>query len=369
MDGVRMAAANDLTGIKDLWNVCFHDSKNFTDWFFRYRYAPAYTACIEENGRIISAMQSWPLFLSIRGWIVPAAMVAGVSTHPDYEGRGYMSKMFRFYMQRMREKGILVTPHTPAHLPTFFSKGHYPVSDTAYLVIDQVKTELAPSIPAAPLGGLLDSLYTAYDTFCGYYSGIVMRSLSDFYFKCADYSADGGMAVIVKNANNVEGYTVFYDTDEGIFAEEFVAREKSVQEKLLNELLCRANNRKLRVKLPPDHQLHQFDNVIQIRPQGVMGVADLSALLRTVCGNPRFVASVSDPVIAEHNGMMDFMGAASKQEPHIRLDAGHLTQLLVGYKSLAELEAEGSAEVLNRSMAQEIDRFLPKCSCFIIDEY
>ena len=368
MNRARIATTNDNAGIKALWRVCFHDSEQFTDWFFENRYAPTYTACIEEDGRIVSAMQSWPLHMQIRNRIVPAAIIAGVSTHPDFEGRGYMSTMFRFYMDQMRRKGIVVTPHTPANLPTFFSKGHYPVSDTAYLEMEKVKTDKLSRISSQPLSGPLDDLYACYDKISGRYSGIINRSLSDYKFKCNDYAADGARLLVIRNGLDVIGYVIYYDTDEGIFAEEFIADKKSVQEQLADDLMARANNRKLRIKLPPDHQL-QLDPFIQKRPQGVLGVADLSAFLQIVCKNQRFIAAVHDPVIPDHNHTFDFAGNIVNQQPHIEISAGHLVQLLVGYKSLFELEAENNVQIFNRQMAHEIDLFLPKCTCFILDEY
>ena len=77
---IRKEKFSDKDQVKKLWNICFGDTAEFTDWFFAERFLPEYGIVAEENGIITAAMQGWPYTLNIRGQDIPAVMLAGVST-------------------------------------------------------------------------------------------------------------------------------------------------------------------------------------------------------------------------------------------------------------------------------------------------
>jgi len=99
-------------------------------------------------------------------------------------------------MEMLRQKDILVAPHTPAVLESYFSFGHFPVADASYLECKSV-----PAYPVSKNIHLLsakadfDRIYPIYLTFAKKYSGMILRSKADFLRKCDDYAADGGKCV------------------------------------------------------------------------------------------------------------------------------------------------------------------------------
>ena len=50
---IRFAEPKDTERIRTLWEVCFGDSKTWTDWFFSSRYQPKNTLCMERDGKIV----------------------------------------------------------------------------------------------------------------------------------------------------------------------------------------------------------------------------------------------------------------------------------------------------------------------------
>lgn len=367
---VRSAVLSDKEAYRDLWRICFGDSEQFMDWFFSERFFPEFSSCLLEDGVIMSALQSYPLHVRIRNRILPASMLAGVSTHPERNGRGYMKQIFLHYMQRVRSFGIPIAIHTPAHIPTFFSRGHYPATNTLHLTLEHAHADALPDgIMRQSLYHELGALQVCYQKATAHYSGCVSRTIADFAYKMRDYASDGARCLVRRNGADVLGYCVYYVLDERVHAEECFAADKETLRLLLDALCYEAAGRKLHVKLPPDSPAQFAGATLEVRPQGVMGIADVSAALKCIVADPSFVFEVTDTTVTENAGIWDGTGKKIGRAPQIRLEAGRLGQFLCGYRSLWELAQNKEAEILDPQAAEALDRAFPKEICFITDEY
>ena len=374
MRQIQIASPSDKEGMKALWQICFGDSKAFTDWFFTHRFAPFYSVCVKEAGRIIGAMQSFPLHISIRGVTLPAAIVAGVSIHPDFRGQGLMHDMFSFYMNEMRSRGVLVVPHTPSKLNTFFSIGHFPVTDCAYATLSEEIPPFgrpSPYVDDFDLANCGDALFPCYQAFWGRYSCMIDRSLGDFYLKMADYRADGAKCLAFRHGEDVLGYLIYYAPKNSLFVEECTPLAPAIQSDLLKALHHKWPGRKINAKLSPYIPLSLPDYSVEVRPKSVMGAVRIDALLQAVVGSggDNLHVELNDPVVAQNNGCFTLSGKPSSQKADITMACGRLVQLICGYYSIFDLVEKGWALVSHADLCEQIDRLLPKMNCFIFDEY
>ncbi len=368
MKQIRTARPEDQAQFRALWNISFSDTDRFRDWFFAHRFVPAYSYVIEEDGRVVSAVQSIPVHLLVRGRIVPSSIMVGACTHPEYKRRGYMKELYTFYMRQVRKKGILLAAHTPAVLGTYFYVGHYPVSDTAFLE-GTAEGVLPTQACEVDLKKDVSDLYVCYAGISRSYSGMVSRSYADMVLKMQDYAADGGQAVAYWVDGQVAGYAVYYDTPEEVYAEEVLAQTDNVRQEVVHALWNRAAGKKVKVKLPPDVSCHLPGAKRTVGPRNVAGVADVAALLRILDVPTAYTIGVKDAVVEENDGIFAFDGSRSSQTPVFWAEQGHVLQFLMGYRSLAQLAEEGHAQILDAQGVQELDRLLPTVPCFIIDEY
>lgn len=364
---IRTAAAGDKADFSLLWKLCFHDSDAFCNWFFQNRFLPEYSVCLEADGNIASCMQAFPYTLRLRGKDIPGAMLCGVSTHPSHRKKGFMGKIFTFEMNLLRQKGCLVAPHTPAVLESYFPFGHFPVADACYLECEEI-----PEYPPSPSIRLLaaetewERLFPLYTDFAGRYSGTILRTKADFLRKCSDYAADGGKCIAYLKDDAIKGYCFFYQTQGSVDCVEAVA-EAGYFYTLLEGLYPYAAGRSLSVKLPPEmYYAHPFGR-LERRQKGVMGLCSLSGLLRRLDLDIPYGFAVQDSVIAENNGCFNFKGEHCGEPPVFAIEAGRLLQVLVGYRTLDE--QRNHIKIYDEAAFQQIDRLLPKCSCYIIDEY
>ena len=367
---VRTAVSLDKEAYRNLWRICFGDSEQFMDWFFSERFFPEFSSCLLEDGVIMSALQSYPLHIRIRNRIVPVSMLAGVSTHPERNGRGYMKQIFAHYMQRVRASGIPIAIHTPAHLTTFFSRGHYPATDTLHVTLEEARFPALPEETTPhDLYHDLGALQVCYQKATAHYSGMVSRTVADFAYKMRDYASDGARCLTVTSGADVLGYCVYYVAEDRVHAEECFALDQETLVTLLNALCYEAAGRKLHVKLPPDASVHLPGATLERRPQGVMGIANVSQTLSLLLSDSAYVFEVIDKTVPENEGVWDGTGNRTARAPQIRLEAGRLGQFLCGYRSFSELSSGGEAEVIDLSAAKALDAAFPKQTCFITDEY
>jgi len=368
---VRNAVAADKARLREIWCACFgEDSKEFVDWFFENRFFPSLASCLEVDGEIVSALQSCPLHVRIRGAILPASMLAGVSTLPEHGGKGYMKQIFLHYMQSVRAQGMPIVVHTPAHLSTFFSRGHYPATDTRHFELEHAFCQALPDgVREQSLSTGLAPLQSCYQrAFCGY-SGIVSRSIADIAFKFADYASDGARCYALWREGDVCGYCVYFEDDEVVRAEELAALDDEAARTLIEALCFAARGRAVQAKLPHACGVEYPNARAEVRPQGVMGVANVSALLSGVLGDGSLRFDVRDETVPQNAGVWNGRGEAEARPPHFSLEAGRLGQLLCGYASAAELSAQGLLAAYDEGALRELDARLPKLPCYIVDEY
>lgn len=366
MTTVRVAKNDDKHNFKNLWKICFGDSDPFCDWFFEHRFQPDYSVVLETEGETVSCMQAFPYTVRIRGKEIPGAMLCGVSTHPKHRGKGYMGKIFSYEMNHLRMLGAAVAPHTPAVLPSYFSFGHFPVADAAYLRCKSVPELMINKTHYFDPKDDISVLFPLYRKFSEKYSGIIQRTEEDFLRKAADYGADGGKVVAYTEEDVIKAYAFYYLTETELLCVEAVA-EDGYWNKLLEGLFSLAAGLKISIKLPPDAAVNFPFSAAETITKGVMGVCNISLLLKTLDLSIPYGCSISDHIVTENNGTFDFKGNPYRENPVFEISAGHFLQVLVGYHTLEELKNE--IKVFDADKFSEINGYLQKLNCYIIDEY
>lgn len=366
---IRPAKLEDKEEFQNLWNISFTDSMEFRSWLFDNRFVPDYSICIEEDGHIVSEAQSIPYHIKVRDSIVSATMMVGACTHPDYGKRGYMKQLYTEYMKQMNEMGVVLCAHTPAVLRTYFYVGHLPVSDTAFIEIEKAQKIEAEELTPVNLGKEASALLKCYINAAQKYSGIIHRSFTDFKLKCDDYSADGGKCLALFENDEITGYGIYYNTDEMIYAEEIMALNAKAEQRVVDGIINLGTGKKVKIKLPPDTKSRSKQGTFTLLPRNVLGLANAQKLLKAVGKGIEIAVQVKDDILPENNGVFNFKGEKTDRKPAFEISAGNLTQFLVGYKTIAQLELEGNAVIYNKEETEFLDKALPLQVCHIIDEY
>lgn len=372
----QMASPQDRAELKDLWQLCFQESQPFLDWFFTDRFLPAYCPIYREDGVIQAALHGLPAHMRVRDRIAPCVIIAGVATHPDFRGRGLMRGLLGYYLPYLGRAGIPLATHRPVTLRTYASAGHFPVSDSRYL-------SLAPDAPRptedpcqqVPLLERASELYGCYQRFSLGYSCILSRSYADFFLKCKDYLASDAKCILTRDAQGqVEGYCVYFDSPgEGaeppsLYGEECVALSPEAYARLWASLAARSQGKALKVRMAPNAPLCPAGAQWETLPRSVWGVANVSSLLALLGLPGEGVLEVEDPLVASNRGLYTLCGQPAQGKPQLVIPAGRLAQWASGYRTMAQLVAEGQAQALDPAIVPILDAG-PRLPCFTIDEY
>ena len=370
---IRWAKPDDINTLSQLWLTCFGDDQTFRDWFFANRFWTNFclTAC--EDGSPVGAVYGLPTHLWIREKVVPAVIIGGVSTHPDHRGKGIMHRLFTDFMVEMNRRGIPLTFLHPVREDLYFSLEHYTCSDRGLLTLhaNAPRPALPENVVETDVGKCIGQLHRCYQNYILPYSGPVWRSEDDFGFKTNDYAAGGAKLIAALNdRGDVEGYCYYFKDNHSVMGEECVALNRNAFYRLTAKLAHIAAGLELTVKLPADNLPALSNAHTEVKPWGCMGAAHLPVLIKALCkGQPGFSIEVTDPVVPANNGIFDLYGRTTKQPPQVKLSAGRLVQWLSGYRSLAQLAAEGYAQIFDIAAVQQLDSLLPTQNCLCSEEY
>jgi len=334
---IRSLTAADKQQAREIWELRFHDSLSFIDWFFAERFSPETSFCAEEDGRIISITHGSVMQLRIRGTVFPAMMISGVATLPGYEGRGIMKQVMLALFSECKRRNIPLAFHHPSHFSIYRAVGEFPCYDALFHT-----RECEPNSPVT-WDALPDAqaLLRVYEQTTARYSGCVIRSHSDMEKRIQDLTCDGTKFLQHQTGGIADGYLFASEEEDGsLYCEEALATTQASYEALISRLPINSV-----VKLPPDVNLKG-----NLQPWGVMIPVDVPYLLRALCGNSEaFRLEVLDGMMPWNNGVFDGAGKRTEQPATDTLSVGRLMQFLCGYLPF------------QNSFSQEI--------CYCADEY
>lgn len=116
--------------VKNLWKLCFNDSEEFTELYFRLRYNNDINIAIQSGEEVIAALQMLPYPMTFEGEDIHTVYISGACTHPDYRNRGVMHELLSQAFARMLHNNVALSTLIPAE-PWLFdyygSSGYAPV--------------------------------------------------------------------------------------------------------------------------------------------------------------------------------------------------------------------------------------------------
>lgn len=205
-----------INRLKEVYGLCFDDSKKYIDYVFKHKYSLDNALYYEHNGKVVSELFFVEKKLKIRDMVLPCPYIVGVCTLPEYRNKGYASVLMNRCFELLKAKGYcLCALHPFKH--SFYEKYgfvtynkvkiHIPRYDGASdYALKDIKSEDMPIVKRI------------YEKFMEAYGGYAVRNLSATSARYNEFSAAGECKFICKG-NDILGY-VYYDQK---FAEEYCA--------------------------------------------------------------------------------------------------------------------------------------------------
>ena len=135
--------------VKNLWKLCFNDSEEFTELYFRLRYNNDINIAIQSGEEVIAALQMLPYPMTFEGEDIHTAYISSACTHPDYRNRGVMHELLSQAFARMLHNNVALSTLIPAE-PWLFD--YYGRSGYAPVFRYAEETFIASGTPTADTG-------------------------------------------------------------------------------------------------------------------------------------------------------------------------------------------------------------------------
>lgn len=190
----------ELEQLKELWQLCFGDSREYADFFFGRAYRPEGTRTRVRDGKIVSAAQFFHFDITNGPHLLKSAYILGVCTHPDYRRQGLSGSIIRQILTEQADAGMDLAFLIPsaAHLFTFYEKLGFSGVFTAY---EDFLSPVKPDKPYEQMNPSVDALYDFYDKFHRSLPSAVIKDRDYFNFAIDDFAQYGQIHVCGVNGD------------------------------------------------------------------------------------------------------------------------------------------------------------------------
>jgi predicted acetyltransferase len=221
--------------IKDLWKLCFDDSDEFIELYFRMRYNQNVNIFINSGNRVISALQMLPYPFTYCGNLFHSSYISGACTHPDYRNRGVMRRLLSEAFADMSSNSVDLSTLIPANdwLYDYYATMGY--GKVFYYSVYE------PDIPDTfndhiHIERTTDFYPAAYEYFNAKMHGrscCVQHTEKDVKVILADMKIDNGFALIASRSAKVIGMALVYIQNRSTYIAEMFADNEEAKEQLI----------------------------------------------------------------------------------------------------------------------------------------
>jgi predicted acetyltransferase len=244
--------------VKALWKLCFHDSEEFVEIYFRLRYNKTSNLIIRQDGQVIAALQLIHYPMTFGTTHISTAYISGACTHPDHRNRGVMKRLLEMAHERMKQEGVVLSTLIPAepwlfdyygrlgYLPLFRSaEEHFQMPEQA---------DLSTAYRLQQHTRFQSEVYRYFNRILQQRPYCIQHSEADFRVILADLRVSNGFLFTLSSPQGIVGLAVGYATQEagGFRIEEILTESAEAKQQLLLRICQELQTNKLEI-LRPTH--------------------------------------------------------------------------------------------------------------------
>lgn len=148
MSEVRLAREGEINCQKELWKLCFGDSNTYIDFYYANRYKEDETVILLNDEEISAMLTMIPVkTMAPDNLSIDTAMLYAIATHPDYQNRGFATRLMDFSKQYLCANNKDLSILVPANKQLFgwYRKQGY--QDGFYIRETQLTREMIDLLP------------------------------------------------------------------------------------------------------------------------------------------------------------------------------------------------------------------------------
>lgn len=320
--------------VKVLWKLCFNDSEEFIEMYFRLRYKNEVNVVIQSGDEVISALQMLPYPMTFCGETVQTSYISGACTHPDFRSKGVMRELLSQSFARMLRNGVQFSTLIPAEpwLFDYYKRMGY-ASVFQYSVKEITLPEFIPSkeITVYVVSEPQDEVYSYLNKKLSERSCCIQHTVEDFQVIMADLPISGGNLFVARQANEIRGVAIIYKGEKRIIINELLAEDKDTEYSLLFAIKQDTGCNRMTQLLPSDENL----------PQQALGMAriisakEVLQIYASAFPEDEMQLEVSDKLLSVNNGYYYLSDGKCRYSTerlpgaHIQMNISELTERIL----------------------------------------
>lgn len=235
--------------VRELWKLCFDDSDEFMDLYFRTRYNSTTSMYIESGSSVISSLQILPYSFTYYNADLKAYYISGACTHPEYRNKGVMRGLLKECLAKLSSEGAAFSFIIPAEdwLFDYYAKfGFAPVFSYGLQDVTENKMRCNSSkIERVP--DFQKDVYKFFNVKMHKRDFCIQHSEEDLKVVCEDMKIDDGSIFAAYREGNIVGEAFVYEFDDKLQIAELLADTNKVKQELIQAV--REMNPQVKVEL------------------------------------------------------------------------------------------------------------------------
>jgi predicted acetyltransferase len=270
----------DKDQIMELWKLCFDDSDEFIDLYFRLRFNKEVSVFLKSADHIISSLQMLPYPFTYYGNTLQSSYISGACTHPDYRNLGAMRNLLSLSFAKMLRNGVSVSTLIPADdwlFEYYRTIGYESIFNYSTIEID-----------LAALTGNADNIETTTDFRQDVYDYFnqkmqkrkfcVQHTREDVKVILSDMKIDNGFVAVASRESSVVGVAFVYQNDDAFYIAELFSETERVKQQLFQAIHNINRNLKIVLICPPQEKEENITH-------GMLRVINAENMLRIYAQN------------------------------------------------------------------------------------
>ncbi len=240
--------------VKALWQLCFDDTEEYVDLYFRHRYNNEVNIAIESGEEVISALQAIPYPMTFCGTTIQTAYVSGACTHPDYRNKGVMRELLKQTFARLWQKEIPVSTLIPAEPWLFAYYDRLGYAPVFHYDKQEVNANLLTPVP----GMLCNHTNQFNERHYQYLSrklaelpACVQHTVEDYKVILESLALERDYVYVALQNDRISGLAIAWKTDKGLIVDTFLTESESAGNALLYHISKITKYRTMTILLPP----------------------------------------------------------------------------------------------------------------------
>lgn len=241
--------------VKALWKLCFNDSEEFTEMYFRMRYNNEVNIAIQSGDEVISALQMIPYPMTFCGTLIQTSYISGACTHPDYRGKGAMKELLsQSFVQMMHNSYALSTliPAEPWLFDYYAGMGYAPIFRYSKKEIPLQDASFKSNIFVKKMTVEQEKAYLYLNRKMMERPCCIQHTPLDFNVILADLNISKGAVYIAIDKEEITGMAFIYPKGHGLQVNELFAENHEIEKALIHQILSETGTDRLKLLSPPE---------------------------------------------------------------------------------------------------------------------